>query len=199
MNKNILIFLLVILVIQGHIYASPQKTIKGREISLEKVSFIIQEGWGTNIAPNLFFTSVNVKIKSQDSWIEASDDNGDIGFMIYYNDEDNNLYVKGSGESIKEDLTFNGKIYRAHAKTKYYYIGKAKIENGILKPLFLEGTRVTYKKRMLNFLTHFFNPLDYDYLYSVYINIPGVLKPNFEVYFVYVDDKLTQIKADLLK
>ncbi len=188
--RKIILFLLLLIVLLGCASANlpSKKSMRGKEISSERVRFILWKDSCRNIVPNLRLCQVAAEIKSQGSWLLVLDDTGEIRILVYFNSENNNLYVKDT-EKEERQISYYGKAYRSHAKSKYYYIGKAKMEKGLLKPSFLEGTRLSYQKRMRNFL----NPFDYDFLYTVYINLPGTLKPDLVTYYVYIDGKLTEM------
>ncbi len=189
MRKIVSLFILLIslFTLISTCYSS-QKTIKGKRISLEKVQFIVWKDSCNNIFPNLRLCLVRTQINSKSTWLLVLDDSREFGLMVYYDTNTSNIYAENSVEEEKE-IIYKGKAYRAHGKTLYYYIGKAKIKDGELEPTFLEGTQISYEKRMRNFL----NPFDYDYLYRLYINIPGILKPAFVTYHAYVDGKLREV------
>ncbi|MDP3732612.1 MAG: hypothetical protein Q8R31_06320 [Candidatus Omnitrophota bacterium] len=189
--KKVILFLMLLTFpfIQG--WSEEINQITGKEISLEKIQFIVWKNSCKYIPPSLRLCQVAGKINSQSTWLLIHDDSGEIGLVVYYNSENNNIYVTNS-EKDEREIHYAANMYRCHAKSKYYYIGKAKIENGFLKPLFLEGARFIHQKRRRNF----FNFFDYDYLHRVYIDIPGILKPAFVSYHIKVDGEIIEVMPD---
>lgn len=116
MRKKRFVFVLLLLTLSFticFITFMPQELIgmqimaRGKKLPVVKITFLISEPGFHTIIPDLSFSWVYAKAKYLDrsSPLVACDDNKDLGFMIFYNPIDNNMYAHdlvGKGEVPEE-------------------------------------------------------------------------------------------------
>lgn len=163
------------------------------KIPQENISFMVKEDGCKNIAQNLRLCLVSGKINDiseyQNTWIDVGDEHSQIGHAIYYNDQNNSIYAM-SFNNKEGEINYNDKTYRYKGSNQYYNIGRAKVENRVLKPEFTEGAWFSYRKR------GFSDIFGYSRLF---IHISGFLKPEFTSYFINEGGKATEVMPIKLK